>query len=271
MKRVAVFLVMIFLAACSSRTKYQAYKRKDGGYEQCSFEKELSVVNFRGNNYTKKSTAELFAKFRAVELCREARKKVADLVGIVDRSENKTVTRTSGGVYGFPSYYYGYSPFYNRYSGFGFGSSIGLMSGSAWNETLTYPNIDVVYRCAEKVYEPEIILREVSAEDMKQLTKDLKGALQVEKFIDGSPNKKLEQGDFILKVAGERIEKSWQLMAAFDHEHRALPVEIMRDGSRTKMQLESNDVTDKVEKSQQEIINKGCEFKEIKKRPICKK
>jgi hypothetical protein len=262
---------MIFLAACSSRTKYQVYKKRDGGYEQSRFDKNLSVVNFRGNNYTMKSTAELFAKFRAVELCHEAQKKVADLVGIVDHSENKTITRTSGGVYGFPSYYYGYSPFYNRYSGFGFGTSIGIMSGSSWNETLTYPNVDVVYRCGEKVYEPEIILREVSADDMKTLTKDLKGALQVEKFIDGSPNKKLEQGDFILKVSGERIEKSWQLMAAFDQDHRRVPVEVMRDGNRMKMEIESKDVTDKVEKSEQEIIDKGCDFKEIKKRPICKK
>jgi hypothetical protein len=38
-----------------------------------------------------------------------------------------------------------------------------------------------------------------------------------------------------------------------------------------KMEIESKDVTDKVEKSEQEIIDKGCDFKEIKKRPICKK
>lgn len=271
LKYISMFLVLMLVACSSGRSKYQVYKKKKGGYLQEKFQDDLSLVSFRGNSYTKKSTAELFAKFRAIELCQEAGKKFAGIVGILDRSESKTVTRTNGAVYGFPSYYYGYSPFYSRYSGIGFGGSFGTMSGSSWNETLTYPSLEVVYRCSDQVFEPEIIMREVGAEEMKHLVKDLKGALQVEKVVEGSPNQKLEVGDIILKAEGKRVEKTWQVMQAFSEKKKALPIEVLRDGERVKMNLMAADVSPKVETSQQEILKSACDFKEIKKRSLCKK
>lgn len=271
LKIISLSCVLMLVACSSGRSKYQVYKKKEGGYLQEKFQEDLSLVSFRGNSMTKKSTAELFAKFRAIELCQEAGKKYAGIVGIIDRSESKTVTRTNGAVYGFPSYYYGYSPFYSRYSGIGFGGSFGTMSGSSWNETLTYPSLEVVYRCSDQVFEPEIIMREVSAEEMKHLVKDLKGALQIEKVIAGSPNQKLEIGDIILRAEGKRVEKTWQIMQAFTQTKKLLPIEVLRDGERVKLTLSSKDVSAEVEKSQQDIMKSACDFKEIKKRPLCKK
>lgn len=271
MRLLLLTLTLLSLASCSShRTKYQVYNKKEGGgYSEEKFEDGLSMINFRGNSLTKKSYAELFAKFRAIEICLDAGKKYAHLVGMLDRSESRTVTRSSGNVYGFPSYYYGY-PYYSRYSGFAFGASFNTLSSNSWDETYTYPNLDVLYRCEDVVYEPEVIFREVPATEVKHLVKDLKGALQVEKLIDGSPNKKIQENDIILKAAGERIEKNWQILKDFDQKTKSIPLDALREGEKTKLVMEAKNVSEAVGKTQQDIIQSACKFDEIKERALCK-
>jgi len=269
------FLFFIFiLASCSSqeRTKYQAYDKDErGGYSSEKFTDSLDSVVFQGNRFTKRKDAEAFARFRAIEICHERGVPLTQIVGVLDKTSEKEVTRSSSNVYGFPSYYYGYSPFWSRYSGVGFSAGINTVSSESWSETLVYPRYEVLFRCVSKVFEPELILREVSAAEMKHLVKDLKGGLQVEKIMKDSPNKNLHPQDIILRARGERISRNWELLSSFDENHIGIESQILRDGAKKNLTLRAREVTDEALKSQQETINSVCKFEEVATRSLCKK
>lgn len=262
------FILALVISGCSSsRSKYAAFKKKEG-YRDMPAESGFQVVSFKANAYTKEKDAELFAKFRAIEICKESGKKLANIMQVQDLSEQRDVIRTSSS--GFPSYYYGMSPFYGRYhSGLGLGFS--TMSSNSWEETYTYPEFSVVFTCTDDAFGPELVFRQVSAEDMKLLVKDLKGALQVEDILDGSPNTKvIEVGDVITRANGSRIQSIPQLMKFFMGNKREVDVEIMREGTKRSALLKSVEVSNFLEKSQTEIIQSACKKKEIKERKVCK-
>jgi hypothetical protein len=269
-----IFLFAVFFIGCSSsdRTKYKPFDKEErGGYTLEKFNEKLEAVVFQGNRFTKKKEAEAFARFRAIEICHERKKPLTQIVGVLDKSAVQEVTRSSSNVYGFPSYYYGYAPFWSRHSSVGFSAGINSISSESWNETLIYPRYEVIFRCVSRVYEPELILREVSAEEMKHLVKDLKGGLQVEKIMTDSPNKNLEPQDIILRVRGQRITQNWELLSSFEEDQLKIKSDLLRDGSRVELLLMGKDVSEEALKSQQETINSVCNFEEVAKHSLCKK
>ena len=207
--------LLILLLGCASKpTPYQPMKKHEG-YKEKTLE-GLQVVVFRGNSYSKKAKARFYAEFRAIEVCRETGFKLANIFDFMDKTTSRDVIRTSS--FG-PSYYYGMSPFYSRYSGFGMSAGFGNSVHDSWKETYVYPNIEVVFRCSNEAVRPELLLREVPAEEMKHLVKDLKGALQVEKVPEDSPNKgNLLPGDIILKLGETRIQRIYELLSTFKAE-----------------------------------------------------
>lgn len=261
----SLFLLAVGCAG-TGRTKYGPYEKKEG-YQDLPATDHIRVTNFKANEYTKKSDAELFAKFRAIEVCRSSGKKLTHILDIKDQSQFKNVIRSNST--NFPSsYYYGMSPYYSRYSGVGFGFSTGM--ATAYQETYIYPDYTIWFDCVDSAFGPEIVFREVSPEEMKLLVKDLKGGLQVEKILDGSPNAKvLEEGDVILKANGKRIEGILQLTRLFTPVKREVAVDLMREGQRKKVILKSNDVSEFVLKSQEELKKSACDKKEIQKNGLC--
>lgn len=269
-----ILSLLLIIVACSSneRSKYRSYDKEErGGYSLEKFTEEFEAVTFQGNRFTKKQDAEAFARFRAIEICSERGNSLTQILGVLDKSAAKEVRRSSSNVYGFPSYYYGYSPFYSRYSGIGFSAGINTVSSQSWNETLVYPRFEVIFRCAKKVLEPELILREVSAEEMKHLVKDLMGGLQVEKVMKDSPNHSLMPQDIILRARGQRISRNWELLASFDEKNQKIGAVILREGQKMNVFLSARDVTEEAQKSQQETINSVCKFEEVASRSLCKK
>ena len=265
--------LMILLVGCSSndRTKYKPYNKKHGGYKERVLDNGLRIVSFHANSYTKKNLASTFARFRAIEICQAENFKLAHILDSFDRTQSKTITRTSST--GYPSYYYGMSPFWNRYHGFGYGIGWNSQSGSSWNETIQYPEVEVIYECAHDVYEPQVELREVSAEEMKHLVKDLRGALQIESLPSDSPDKKnLQVGDIILRGNGERVQERYQLLSLFrrNKDHK-IKVELLRDGQlTTNLILTGVDATEKMLKAQRDIVKSACKHKEIKEKKLCR-
>jgi hypothetical protein len=268
-------LVLILFVSCSTSkpTPYQHEKKKEG-YHDGDFE-ELKVASFKANSYTKKEIAERYAEFRAIEKCRETDKKHANIIDIYDKTVEKTVTRTTGTNWG-PSYGYGMYPYYSRYSSVGFGVGYSTVSGTSWDEKLVYPIMEVYYNCSDKIYRPLIIMKEISAEQMKLLVKDLKGGLQVQKIEEKSPNlKKIELGDIILKANGKRIERVYELIRLFDGKDSVVTLSILREGRPLMTKITANDVTADVETKEQEIIQKVCHDKKdedqkvLKSRKIC--
>lgn len=267
-----IFIFILFLGSVSCSTKrseYAPYKDK-AGYREGQ-EDGLQKTSFKGNSKTKVNDAEVFASFRALELCQQKNKKLVHIFDVINNTKKEEVIRTSGGGYS-PSYYYGMSPYYGRYSSFGLG--IGMSSGSAWKESLTYPDIDILYDCVDKAWGPEVVFRDVSAENMKLLVKDLKGGIQVERIIEGSPNTAIEVGDIILKMDNVRIEKGREIQKAFNGEKpkTSITLDILREGIRKQVKLVSKEISDKVLECQNKMTEHACGYEEIKKKNgLCKK
>lgn len=259
---VRIFILLFVLVSCSSTkpTPYQKEKKHEG-YHDYSFE-DLGVASFKGNSYTKREVAKKFAEFRAIEMCKEQQKH-ANIIDVFDKTVEKDVVRTTGSSWG-PSYGYGYGmyPYYSRYPGFGFGIDYNTMSGTSWSEKLIYPDLEVYYNCRETIYRPQVFMKEVSAEQMKLLVKDLKGALQVEKIGEKSPNeKKIELGDIILKANGRRIEKVFELIRLFDSKDSIVNLSILREGRPVTAKITAKDVTDEVDITEKQIIQDVCKHK----------
>lgn len=267
------FLVLLLIAGCASKpTPYQKEKKQegftDGGFEG------LSVARFRGNSYTKKDKAQTFAEFRAIQVCSETENKHANIIDVFDKTIQKNIIRSSGSGWG-PSYGMGMYPYYSRYSSFGFGVGFNTVSTNSWNETLIYPVMEVYYTCSDKIIRPEIVFKEISAEDMKHLVKDVKGAIQVESIPEISPNTKaVERGDIILKANGKRIEKVYELIRLFVTQESEISVQILREGERVISKLKGKDVTSEVEKTEKDIVTRVCGEKDkhekLKKVSLCK-
>jgi hypothetical protein len=269
-------LILLLLTACASTkpTPYQKEKDKEG-YRDTSLD-EFRVVSFRGNSYTKKERAQLFAQFRAIENCRNSEQGFANIIDVFDKTIEKEITRSSGSTWG-PSYY-GMYPFYSRHSSFGLSAGFNTVSGDSWRETVIYPVFEVIYNCAPTIFRPQIVFKEISAEQMSLLVKDLKGAIQVQKILDTSPNKKfLETGDIILKVNGKRIEKVYELIGLISQENKTVQISLMREGVKINSKLTSVDITDEVKQNEEKIVKDVCKLvkekkqKELKKKTLCSK
>lgn len=271
MRSILAVLCLALLSSCSSkRTQYQKYDKEEGGYSVQKFGDDLYLSRFEANSLTKRSQAETFAKFRSLEACREDGKKYSHILAVNDRSGKKKITRSDGNAWG-PSYYYGMSPFYSRYGGLGFSTGINVINSRSWEETLVYPNIEVIYHCAEKIFEPEIAMREVPAEEMKHLVKDLKGGIQVEDILPGSPNNELKEQDIIVKADGKRIMKGHELLSLFKDGPAPVKLEVLREGERKQVLLKAEDVTQEVIANLRKLKDKACDYEDVKeKSSLCK-
>lgn len=279
---IARLLVLFIIVGCSSTkpTPYQKEKKNEG-YTENSLD-DLRVSIFKGNSYTKKEQAHLYAQFRAIEVCREYENQLANLIFIFDKTVEKEYIRSTGSNWG-PSYsYYGGYPYYyggypyRGYSGLGIGIGYNTVDTKSWNEKLSYPIMEVYYTCTDTVIRPQLIFRELTAEQTKHLVKDVKGAIQVENIGKQSPNKNtVELGDIILKANGKRIEKIFELIRLFNKENREVSVLLLREGEKVVSKLKSVDITDEARKNETEIIKSVCSKKtkdnevELKKIKIC--
>jgi hypothetical protein len=272
---IAHLLILAFLVGCSTSkpTPYQKVKNKEG-YRDHIFE-ELKVATFGGNEYTKKDRAQLYAQFRAIEKCRQ-NNKYANMIDIFDKTVEKNVIRSYGT--GWSPTYFGTYPYYSRYSSFGMSAGYSSMSYNSWSETLSYPVIEVYYNCNDSVVRPQMIFKEITADNMKHLVKDVKGAIQVEKLLDHSPNKgSIEVGDIVLKANGRRLEKVYQLISLFNKDTIEVSVQLLRDGKTIIEKLKSVDITVEVKKTEEELIASVCKHQtndnetELKTNPLCPK
>lgn len=259
------FLLLVLVASCSTSkpTPYQKEKKKQG-YRDLTYE-ELRVSSFKANAHTKKDRATLYAEFRAIDLCLAEGKKHANLIDVIDKTVEKEITKSSGGAWG-PSFYGGAYPYYSRYSTIGVGIDYSTISTDSWKETMTFPHIEIYYTCTDQVFRPKIQFKELSAEEIKHLVKDVKGALQIEKIMDSSPNKdSFETGDIILKANNRRMQKVFELISLLNANRREVVLEILREGERKRLTLKSADVTSEVSQAEERIIKEACLDKKIKK------
>lgn len=253
-------LVLLSLVACASKpTPYQKETDKQGYRDQTI--DGLRIASFKANSHTKKERTLSYAEFRAIEQCRSENLH-ANIIDTADKTVAKDVVRTSGSSWG-PTYWgMGMYPYYSRYSSIGFSTGFNTINTDSWHETVTYPQVEVYYTCAGKVVRPKLYFKEISPEQMKLLVKDLKGAIQIEKIDESSPNKKtFELGDIIIRADGKRIEKIHELIGQLSSQKPEIKVLIMREGEKIEKRLKTTDVTEEVGKAEIEIINTVCKTK----------
>ena len=267
--------ILLLVASCASHdpTPYQKQKKKEMGYSDKQLE-NLRISTFRGNAYTSRERAQRYAEFRAIEVCRSTKEEHANILDIFDKTVEKEITRSSGTSWG-PSYF-GMYPYYSRYSSFGIGAGFNTVSSDSWRETIAFPVIESYFTCEDKIFRPDLIFKELPADQIKHLVKDVKGAIQVEKIPEKSPNEKsVELGDIILKANGKRVEKVYQLIHMFGPKDQNVTVQILREGERKNITIKSKDVTKEVSQAEEKIIKKVCkdkdkdEQKQLKKSKLC--
>ena len=258
-----LFLIFSLSCAHQKRTPYKSF-HKGEGFSDSNLEDNLKVAGFKANAHTKTTQASMFARFRAMENCPD---QLTHIMEIHDKTQTEKVMRISST--GYPAYYFGMSPYYQRYSGFGFGFS--TMSSQTWNETLVYPNFEVIYRCSKKILEPKLGLVEVPSPELRHLVKDLSGAILIQKILPDSPNKdSVMAGDIIIKVGGNRVQKIYELLSAFHHGSQ-IEVDLLRDGELKKsIKINGADVSELVKQDEEKLLKKACTYEDLKNKAPCR-
>jgi len=264
---VILFLFTLYSCSHQKRTAYKSL-HKGEGFADSYLEDHLKIAIFKANSKTKTAQASMFARFRAIEICRSQGDLLSHIMQITDKTQSEKIMRISSS--GYPAYYFGMSPYYHRYSGFGFGFS--TMSSQTWSETLTYPNFEVIYRCTQKILEPKLELVEIPSPELRHLVKDLSGAILIQKILPDSPNQKLlRSGDILIKVGGNRIQKIYELLNAF-YLKKELKVDLLRDGELKKsVKLIGRDVTDSIKNEEENFLKKACTYDDLKNKIPCRK
>jgi C-terminal processing protease CtpA/Prc len=265
--RIFPVLLIFSVVGCSTQTSY-APKKKEYGYSDESIGEELKVATFKGNGQTDKDTAEVYAKYRAIEVCKEQGKPYTHLLQVNDKSYTKDDSAPANSAY-----YYGSSPYYGRV---GY-STVGMMYGSGQtmsSKNYTFPQYEVYYECVDRPIDARVALKDISFSQMQSLVKDLKGGVQVDDVLADSPNKgKIQKADIIIKAGGERVGSVTEIFqVARKSSDPNLKIEFFRDGQRKETYVNFLDVTELVAEAQDEIIKDACKHKTVEKiESNCKK
>lgn len=265
-----LILMLLSILGCSSRPTGYVPEKDKLGYSDKTIGNDLRMASFQGNAKTSKENAELYAKFRAIEICHELNRTHTHFLTVKDMSYSKEISQTTTAG---PSYYYGMSPYYGRYGGMGGGMYYGSAGTTTYNETYTYPMFDVYFECTHKPMDARVALTNVTQSQMQSLVKDLKGGVQVDDVLKDSPNAgKILKADIIIKANGERVDKVIEVyQASRKNMDQPFKVELIRNGVRKTVQVKFKDVSELVAESQKEIIQAACKQDVIKeKSKVCK-
>lgn len=270
----ALILFAILYGCSTVPTKYvESTDNKKEGFSDKTIDENLRMASFLGNSATKKDKAQLYAKFRAIEICSETGTKLAHILFVKDKSFDKEVTQATAD---YPTYYYGVSPYYGRFGAYGGGVGMygyGPTSVRYDNETYTYPFYEVYFECVNKPVDVRMSFHKLSSSEVKNIVKDVMGAVQIEEILPDSPNKNsFEVGDIIVSVNGTRVENLMELYkASRKTKSMDFRVDFFRNGTRMSAKAKFLDVTEMVTQSQEEIVKEVCKNSELKdSRPLCK-
>ena len=239
------YLLIFFLISCSSATKYQKMKKGEGYVD--SQKGDLHYTEFHANSYTKVNDTMVMAQYRANKVCAPQQ---SYFLGSEDHSRIRNVTKTSGT---YPYSNVGYYPYRRGWSlGLGFGS----YSSESWQDQEVYPKLKIIYLCGEKFFAPSGKFQKVTAKELSYIYKDLLGAIMVE---DPETNSLLKKGDIILRMQGQRVDELAEFYYRFHHQQQQ-QLELLRDGVRMTVSVQAQDISDQVQRYNQELISKMCDL-----------
>jgi len=254
MRFLSILILGCLLSACAHRTLYHPQDEL-GGYADEQLRGGMFVARFSGNSHTSANDANMFAAFRAIELCKKMGFKFAKILKVENRSTNTAVQRTSSFIY--PS----------SFGGAAYGDSYSS------NESYNFPVFDAYFSCLNQTYMIGVELKQLKDEEMKDVTKDKLGAVQVVNVDTDSPNQGIfEIGDFVLKINGKRVRNYPEFSQAVDvyQNKDQIPANIIREGNSMKVMFKAKDATDSYLQINQKVIRAACSLPEIENHEICK-
>jgi hypothetical protein len=280
--RILILLILLITISCTTRTLYQPYN-ESGGYSEATLKDNIQVARFSGNARTNIDDANIFAIFRSIEICYEKGFEVSKILKVDNKTTSKTIQKSSSNSYKDPTYFSGTSNTYTNYNNYGNSNSNTNLNGTAyggsvhtnstsWNETYFYPTFDAYFACYNEIYLAQVELKIISAEDIKEFTKDRLGGLQIIKIDGQSPNQGIFQiGDILLKINNIRVLDVNEMSRAIDlaKDKNNIQASIIREGKPLTIKFKTSNVTEKFKMVNSEIIRRACSVKEIKTRPIC--
>ena len=283
----SLVLLTTLLCACVSRTQYQAYDNQTGGYLDGQFDDGTRWAKFAANAHTTKTDAENFSLFRSIEVCKFKGFKFTSILGTRDLSTTQNVQKTAVNTYQQPTYFSGSGNSNSNvnYLGNGFanvntqsnfeGSVTGgdqYTTQSSWTEAYTFPLFETGFVCVDSFFKLGFELKFINENDMKPYVKDLKGALQVEKVLDESPNiGKIKVADIIFKVDGERIWNIFDLAKIISKagDMEKIKLEIIRDGKKAVVYAKAVDKSNRLMHDEEMIKSLVCNAEELKSNYLC--
>jgi hypothetical protein len=286
MKGLLITTLAFLMSACATRTLYKPHGQS-GGYSEAPVKDNIYMARFTGNAYTHTNDAQVFAQFRAVEICHEQGFKVAKILGVDNKTTSQTVQKSSSYNYQQPTYFSGTANTNTNYNYYG-GNTLNANSNTnvngtvyggnayggttTWNETYNYPTFDAYFSCHNDIHLAGVELKNLTADDIKEFTKDKLGGLQVIKVSDESPNQDIFQiGDILLKVNNLRVLEVQQMSKAIDSAKNksTISANIVREGKPMVIRFKAKDFTEMFKQMNMEIVRNACSVQEVKSRPIC--
>ncbi len=145
---------------------------------------------------------------------------------------------------------------------------------STWNQTYNYPVFDSYFNCSNSPTVLGILLEPKSASEMRGLTSDLMGALQVAEIGQDSANYgNLQRGDLIIKVGTVRIDNVPLLAIELDKAGKVgdrASLTLLRDGKQISVQALIFDASEEIAEVNATLVERLCRnVREISERRIC--
>lgn len=231
------------LASCATYSPTPYSDLESGGYGKKIIKVSDSYDGslFMGNTYTSSKRAYHFSRMGAVEHCYE-RNKLALLVSTIDATKKTSYTGVSTSNYTVPGY--------SKFNGKTYRDSSKDQTHTntySYPVTLKYPNYATLFKCVTtfKSFKGDVKLEQLSKELVSPFTKDFKGGLLVKEA--NAAESKLLEGDVIVSVNGQRIEKIDDLydnVYLKDSPISFVKVKVIRKQKFKTVNAELKDITD---------------------------
>ena len=257
-------LSFAFLTGCATlQASYEPFsEQRRLGYVDKKTEDLNESVKFYGNMFTEPMNMVLFAEFRAIEVC-SGRGLQARFLALNDLSPSQSIQSGEG--------YANYVPPYLKYD-VSFAAADGVRS-DVINGSIE-PVFEVIYYCTNSVYTAQVNVREVSAESVRLVAQDLRGAVQLNSFQEESINKtNLKPDDLILKINGERTKTKNDFFRQNDQTKAGAKAlySLVREQKMQNVEVALIDVKKEAVDFNKKIVSLACAQEEMKNNPRCLK
>ncbi len=277
-----IFILLSLLLSCAtSRTPYQSSKNGQGfSIKETKYWLEST---FSANSRTRSDIASSYANLAAINHC-HSKKKIAFISETLDRSKKTVYNSVTSSVQFVGNPYYNrfrrgsYYDHYHRHH-FGYDNPYGLSlyvplrTYYSSPRYIKYPVFTAKFICVDNYYNinATLELEEISKELVHTFTKDFRGGILIKKsnFLD------LRVGDLVIQINEKRIDKKedFYSLGFSDVKANRIQAKVLRDQKIINISLQATDITDKIQSTNKEIVQKSCstidpESKELPE--ICK-